>query len=67
MRKDEWRLLEYGLLTAGLMALFLVPIFIYAPHFPKGLAEAILFVIAASVFLLSKYLEGRRKSKRSSH
>jgi uncharacterized BrkB/YihY/UPF0761 family membrane protein len=62
MTKDDWRLLRYGLLTALLMALVLTPIFIYEPNFPKLAAEAILGVIAGAVFLLSKYMESRKKS-----
>lgn len=61
MTHDEWRLLRYGLLTAFLMALFLVPIFIYKTNFPKLAAEAILGAIALAVFLLSKYMERRKK------
>lgn len=63
MTHDEWRLLRYGLLAAILMALVLVPILIYKPNFPKLLAEAILGAIAVAVFLLSKYMERRNKSR----
>jgi len=59
--KDQWRLLGYGLLTASLMALFLMPIFIYDIKFPKLAAEAILAVIAGAVYWLSKYMERRKK------
>jgi hypothetical protein len=59
---DEWRLLRYGLLTASLMAVVLVPILLYKPNFPKLGAEAVLGVVALAVFLLSKYMERRRKS-----
>jgi len=62
MTKDEWRLLGYGLLTASLMALFLVPILVWHKNFPRFLAEIILGVIALAVFTLSKYMERRRKS-----
>ncbi len=55
MTHDEWRLLGYGMLTAFLMALFLVPIFLRNMNFPKLAAEAILGAIALAVFLLSKY------------
>jgi hypothetical protein len=55
MTHDEWRLLGYGMLTAFLMALFLVPIFLRNMDFPKLAAEAILGAIALAVFLLSKY------------
>jgi hypothetical protein len=60
MTHDEWRLLRYGLLTATIMAIVLVPILIYKPNFPKLLAEAILGAIALGIFLLSKYMERRK-------
>jgi len=62
MSKDDWRLLRYGLLTALLMALVLVPILIHNINFPKVAAEAILAAIAGTVFLLSKYMERRKSS-----
>jgi hypothetical protein len=62
MTHDEWRLLRYGLLTASLMVLVLVPILIHNRNFPKLAAEAILGAIALAVFLLSKYMERRNKS-----
>jgi len=58
-REDQRRLLGYGLLTAVLMALFLVPIFTHNINVPKWAAEAILAAIAGAVFLLSKYMEHR--------
>ena len=61
MTHDEWRLLRYGILTAILMALVLVPILIHNINFPKLAAEGILGVIALAVFLLSKYMERRKK------
>jgi hypothetical protein len=61
MTHDEWRLLRYGLLTATLMAFVLVPILLYKPNFPKLLAEAILGAIALGIFLLSKYMERRKR------
>ena len=60
MTHDEWRLLRYGILTAFLMALVLVPILVHDNYFPKLAAEGILGAIALGVFLLSKYM-GRRK------
>lgn len=63
MTHDEWRLLRYGILTASLMALILVPILVHDRNFPKSAAEGILGTIALGVFLLSKYLEHRKKSK----
>jgi len=62
MTNDEWRLLRYGLLTAALMALVLVPILMHDINFPKIAAEAILAAIALTVFAVSKYLERRKKS-----
>ena len=62
MSHDEWRLLGYGLLTAFLMALVLVPILLHNVNFPKLAAEAILGAIALAVFLLSRYMERRKKS-----
>ncbi len=62
MSKDEWKLLRYGLLTALLMGLVLVPILIHDINFPRVAAEAILAVIAGAVFLLYRYLERRKKS-----
>jgi undecaprenyl pyrophosphate phosphatase UppP len=62
MSKDEWKLLWYGLLTALLMGLVLVPILMHNIHFPKLAAEAILAFIAGAVFLLYKYVERRKKS-----
>ena len=58
-REDQRRLLGYGLLTAVLMALFLVPIFTHNINVPKWAAEVILAAIAGAVFLLSKYMEHR--------
>jgi undecaprenyl pyrophosphate phosphatase UppP len=63
MTHDEWRLLGYGMLTAFLMALFLVAIFLRNMNFTKLAAEVILGAIALAVFLLSKYMEHRKKSK----
>ena len=63
MTHDEWRLLGYGLLTAFLMALVLVPILQNDKNFSKLGAEGILGVLALAVFLLSKYMERRAKSK----
>jgi hypothetical protein len=62
MTHDEWRLLRYGMLTAILMALVLVPILRHNMNFPKLAAETILVAIALAVFLLSKYMERRKKS-----
>jgi hypothetical protein len=62
MTHDEWRLLRYGLLTAFLMALVLVPILLDNISFPKPVAEGILGAIALAVFQLSKYIERRKKS-----
>jgi hypothetical protein len=62
MTHDEWRLLRYGLLTAILMALALVPILLHNTNFPRPVAEGILGGIALVVFLLSKYMERRKKS-----
>jgi Kef-type K+ transport system membrane component KefB len=62
MTKDDWRLLRYGLLTALIMAVVLTPILIRDVGFPKLAAEAILGVIAGAIFLLSKYMEHRKKS-----
>ncbi len=61
MAHDEWRLLRYGILTALLMALVLVPILVHDRNFPKPAAEGILGAIALSVFFLSKYMERRKK------
>ena len=61
MTHDEWRLLRYGMLAAFLMALVLVPILIHNINFPKPVAEGILGAIALAVFLLSKYMERRKK------
>jgi hypothetical protein len=46
MTHDEWRLLRYGMLTAFLMALVLVPILAHDRNFPKSVAEGILGAIA---------------------
>ena len=62
MSKDEWRLLRYGVFTALLMALVLVPILIHNINFPRVTAEAILAAIVGAVFLLSKYMERRKNS-----
>jgi hypothetical protein len=63
MTHDEWRLLGYSALTVFLMALLVVPILLHNINFPKLVAEAILGVIALAVFMLSKYMERRKKSK----
>jgi len=44
------------------MALVLVPIFRNNINLPKLAAEGILGAIALAVFLLSKYMERRKKS-----
>jgi hypothetical protein len=62
MTHDEWRLLRYGLLTAFLMGIVLVPILVHDKNFPRSAAEGILGAIALAVFLLSKYPERRKKS-----
>jgi hypothetical protein len=49
--------------STSLMALILVPILVHDRNFPKSAAEGILGAIALGVFLLSKYLEHRKKSK----
>lgn len=63
MTHEEWRFLGYGMLTAFLMALVLVPFLRHNLNFPKVVAEGILGVIALAVFMLSKYMERRKKSK----
>jgi hypothetical protein len=63
MTHDEWRLLGYGMLTAFLMALVLVPILLHDRNFPRLAAEGILGAIALAVLLLSRYMERRTKSK----
>jgi hypothetical protein len=63
MTHDEWRLLGYGTLTAFLMALVLMPILLHDKNFPRSAAEVILGALALAVFLLSKYMERRTKSK----
>jgi hypothetical protein len=60
MTHDEWRLLGYGILTAILMAVVLVPILVHNVNFPKLAAEGILGAIALAVFVLSKYMERRK-------
>jgi hypothetical protein len=62
MTKDEWKLLQYGLLTALLMGLVLGLIIWHDIKLPKLVAEAILAAIAGVVFLLYRYIE-RRKTK----
>jgi hypothetical protein len=61
MTHDEWRLLGYGILTASLGALVLVPILIHDRKFPRSIAEGIMGAIALAVFLFSKYMEQRKK------
>jgi hypothetical protein len=63
MTHDDRRLLGYGLLAAFLMALVLVPILLHDKNFPRLAAEGILGALALAVFLLSKYMERRAKSK----
>jgi len=63
MTHDEWRLLGYGVLTDFLMGPVLLPILLHNVNFPKSIAEGILGAIALTVFLLSKYMEHRKKSK----
>ena len=62
MTHDEWRLLRYGLLAAFLIGIVLVPILLHDRNFPRSAAEGILGAIALAVFLLSKYMERRKKS-----
>jgi hypothetical protein len=61
MTHDEWRLLRYGMLTAVLMALVLVPTLLHNKNFPRLAAEGILGAVALAVFALSKYMERRKK------
>ena len=63
MTHDEWRLLGYGLLTACLMAIVLIPILVHDRNFPKLASEAILGVIALAVFGISKYMQKRKRSQ----
>ena len=60
MKRDEYKLLAYGLLTALLMGLVLTPILARNINFPKVAAEAILAAIAGAVFLLYRYIERRK-------
>jgi len=62
MTHDEWRLLRYGLFTALLISLILVPILLHNMSFPKSAAMGIIGAIALAVFLMSKYMERRKKS-----
>ena len=59
--KDQWRLLGYGLLTVSLIAVFLVPIFVYKIDLPKWAVEAVVIAIAGAVYWLSKCMERRTK------
>jgi hypothetical protein len=61
MTHDEWRLLRYGILAASIIELVLVPILMHNINFPKLVAEGIIGAIALAVFLLSKYMECRKK------
>jgi hypothetical protein len=61
MKHDEWRLLGYGMLTAVLMALVLVPILLHNRNFSRLAAEGILGAIALAVFALSKDMARPRK------
>ena len=54
MSRDEWRLLGYGMLTALVMGLVLVPILLHDKNFPKLAAEGILGAVALVVFAVSK-------------
>jgi hypothetical protein len=62
MTHDEWRLLGYGILTASLIGLVLAPILLHHRSFPKSSAEGIIGAIALAVFVLSRYMEHRKKS-----
>jgi hypothetical protein len=62
MTNEEWRLLVYGILTALVVALVLVPILVHDKNFPRAAAEGILAAVALAVFGLSKYMERRKKS-----
>jgi putative effector of murein hydrolase len=61
MTRDEWRLLGYGVMTAALMGLVLVPILLHNRNFPRLAAEGILGAVAFAVFGFSKYMERRKK------
>jgi len=61
MKKDEYKLLGYGLLTALLMGVVLTPILARDINFPKVAAGGILGAIAGAVFLLYKHIERRKK------
>jgi hypothetical protein len=56
MKKDESRLLRYGLLTAFLVGLVLAPILVHNVNFPNDSAEAILAAIAGAIFLPYRYI-----------
>ena len=57
---EEWRLLGYGLLTAGLIAVVLTPIIAHDRNFPRLAGEAIVGAIALAVFGMAKYMEKRK-------
>lgn len=59
MLRDQQRLLVYGLLTAALMACFIVALTVFNIEFPRWAAEAVLGAIAGVVFLFSRYMERR--------
>ena len=58
-REDQRRLLEYGLLTAVLMAAFLVPTSMFKLSIPRVVVWVILVAIAGAVLSLSKFVEHR--------
>ena len=58
-REDQRRLLEYGLLTAVLIAAALVPISMYKMTIPRVFAWVIFAAIAGAVLSLSKFVEHR--------
>ena len=63
MAHDEWRLLGYGMLTAFLMLVVLLPILRHNINFLRSTAEGMLGGIAFAIFLLSKYMEHRNKPR----
>jgi hypothetical protein len=59
-KHDEWRLLGYGMLTAVLMALALVPI-LTQQELPEVRRRRHSEAIALAVFALAKYMARPRK------
>jgi hypothetical protein len=61
LKKDEWRLLGFGLLAALLIELVLWPIFSHHIHLPRLAGYLIVLAIAGAVYIFAEYARRRKR------